>query len=243
MCIDIKTWELLTSTGSFNINSDTTRLYSCHNKGGRGHNSFVDIYISRLVSINSHLTEKSPSNTYLALVFNHQKESLVRVVNQFVQCFNIQAEPKKPSKTLSFKIKQKMKEDYMQTWLKTFGYLFWSHEDSNKLSENAIHLWLKKSFFSSHVQRCLPASRKRKSKYLTNEYTNSNCTSCDNQKETIQDIIASYPNLNALIYLPLWHSKITNVIYQNIVPKEEEKCRQHIWKFYSNGQIVLEERR
>ena len=42
--------------------------------------------------------EKSPSNTYLALVFNHEKESFIRAANQFV------------FKKLSFKIKQKIKE-------------------------------------------------------------------------------------------------------------------------------------
>ena len=41
--IDIKTRKLLTSTGSFHINSDINRLYSYRNKGGRGLNSFVDI--------------------------------------------------------------------------------------------------------------------------------------------------------------------------------------------------------
>ena len=53
--------------------------------------------------------EKSPSNTYLDLVFDHKKESLVRVANEFVQCFDIQAEPNEPPKKLSFEIKQKMK--------------------------------------------------------------------------------------------------------------------------------------
>ena len=82
--IDIKTRKLLTSTGSFHINSDIDRLYNYGNKGGRGLNSLVDIYISRLVSINSHLMEKSPSNSYLDFVFNHEKESLVRVANECV---------------------------------------------------------------------------------------------------------------------------------------------------------------
>ena len=56
--VDIKTRKLLTLTGSFHINSNIDRLYSYRNKGGRGLNSLVDIYISRLVSINSHLMEK-----------------------------------------------------------------------------------------------------------------------------------------------------------------------------------------
>ena len=104
---DIKARKLLMSTGSFHINSDIDRLYSYRNKGGRGLSSFVDIYISGLVSINSHLMEKSPSNTHSALVSNHEKESLIRVANQFAQSLDIQAEPNEPPKKLSFKIKQK----------------------------------------------------------------------------------------------------------------------------------------
>ena len=69
--IDIKIRKLLTATGSFHINSDIDRLYSYHSKGGRGLNSLVDIYISSLVSTNSNIMEKSPSNTYLGLI-KHQ---------------------------------------------------------------------------------------------------------------------------------------------------------------------------
>ena len=246
--IDIKTRKLLTSTGSFHINSDIDRLYSYRNKDGRGLNSLVDIYISRLVSINYNLMEKSPSNTYLALVFNHEKESLVRVANQFAQCFHIQEEPHEPLKKLSFKIKQKMKENHLQTWLKKpqHSYLFRIREDSNQVNETATHLWLKKSSFSSHVEGYLSAiqeeeifTRSLKSKRLTDEHINPNSRLCGNQKETIQHIIASCPNLSASMYLRLRHNKVANVIYQNIVPKEEEKCRQPIREFYSNEQIEI----
>ena len=41
------------------------------------------------------------------------------------------------------------------------------------------------------------------------------------------------------MYLSLRHNKFTNIIYQNIVPKEEGKCRQPIREFYSNEQIEI----
>ena len=50
---------------------------------------------------------KSPSNTYLDLVFDHKKESLVRVANEFVQCFDIQAEPNEPPKNFHLKLNKK----------------------------------------------------------------------------------------------------------------------------------------
>ena len=192
--------------------------------------------------------EKSPCNTYLTLVFNHEKESIVVVANQFVQWFDIKAEPNEPPKKISFKIKQKMKENHLKTWLKKpqHDYLFRSREDSNQVNESGTHLWLKKSSFSSHVEGYLSAiqeeeifTRSLKSKRLTDEHIYPNCRLCVNQKETIQHIIASCPNLSALMYLPLQHNKVTNVIYQNIVPKEEEKCRQTIREFYSNEQLEI----
>ena len=96
--IIIWTKELITSTGSFHVNSDIDRTYSYRNKDARDFNSFVDIYISRLVSINSLLMEELPTKTYLAPIFNREKESLVRVASQFVQCVNVQTKPNEPPK-------------------------------------------------------------------------------------------------------------------------------------------------
>ena len=88
-------------------------------------------------------------------------------------------------------------------------------------------------------------SRKRKysqdhlSQNVTDKHINPNCRLCGNQEETIQHIIASCPNLNTSMHLPLRHNKVANVIYQNIAPKEEEKCRQPIREFYCNEQIKI----
>ena len=246
--MDIKTRKLLTFTGSFHINSDIDRLYSYRDKGGRGLNSLVDIYISRLVSISSHLKEKSPSNTYLSLVLEHEKESLVRVADQLIECFDIDANTNEPPKKLSLKIKQKMKDNHLETWIKKpqHGYLFRTRKDANQVNESATHLWLKTSSFSSHVEGYISAiqeeeifTRSLKAKRLPNEQINPNCRLCGNSKETIQHIIAACPNLSASMYLPLRHNKVANVIYQNIVPKGQNKCRQPIREFYSNEYVEI----
>ena len=77
--IDIKTRKILTSSGSFHINSDIDRLYTPRNKGARGLNCLVAIYISRTVSINHHLKEIAAANPYIDLVLNYEKEGLMRV--------------------------------------------------------------------------------------------------------------------------------------------------------------------
>ena len=73
-----------------------------------------------------------------------------------------------------------------------------SRDNSNQVNENATHLWLKKSSFSSHVEGYISAiqeeeifTRSLNSKLLTDEHINQNCRLCGNQKETIQQVIAS----------------------------------------------------
>ena len=111
-------------------------------------------------------------------------------------------------KWLSFKIKQKMKENHQQTWLQEpqHDYLFRSCKGSNQVNESAAHLWLKNSSFLLHAEGYLSViqkeeifTRSRKSKSLTNEHINPNCRFCGNQKETMQHISASCPSLRASI--------------------------------------------
>ena len=52
-------------------------------------------------------------------------------------------------------------------------------------------------------------------------------------------MIVSCPNLSVSMYVPLQHNKVAIVIYQNIVPKEEEKGRQPIREFCSNEQTEI----
>ena len=60
--MDVETREILSCNGSFHVNSDIDRLYTRHDKGGRGLNSIADVYIARIISISRHLIEKSPTN-------------------------------------------------------------------------------------------------------------------------------------------------------------------------------------
>ena len=130
--IDVKTRKILTSTGSFHVNSDVDRLYTHRNKGGRGLNSLVDIYIARVISISWHLKEKSGSNPYLALVLKHEEGSLIRVANQLTSCFAVEPKETDTAKSLSKQVKEKMKENHLTAWIEKpqHGYLMISHDIS-----------------------------------------------------------------------------------------------------------------
>ena len=124
----MKTRKILTSTGSFHIKSDVDRLYAHRDKGGRGLNSLVDIYIARVISISWHLKEASSSNPYLALVQEHETGSLIRVAKQLTECFDVEPKETDTAKTLSKQVKEKMKDNHLQEWIEKPQPVSYTHQ-------------------------------------------------------------------------------------------------------------------
>ena len=245
--IDIKTRKILTSCGSFHINSDIDRLYAARNKGGRGLNSLVDIFIARIVSISQHLKEAEISNPYIELVVEHEKENLMRVSEQLKTSFGIDTTDTESPKNISMRIKQKMKENHVTTWIKKpqHGYLFRTRKSVGQTNEDLTNSWLKKSTFSSHVEGYICAvqeeeisTRSLKAKRSRGD-ENPNCRLCKNNRETIQHVVAACPKLSASMYLPMRHNKVCNVVYQNIIQKDGENKRHPIQTFYANDEIEV----
>ena len=245
--IDIKTRKILTSTGSFHINSDVDRLYAPRAKGGRGLNSLVDLFISRIVAINHHLKEAASSNIYIKFVVEHEKEKLTRVAEQLQTSFQIDAAETTTPKKLSMDIKRKMKEHHVTTWNNKpqHGYLFRGRQNVENANDDATNMWMRKSTFSSHVEGYLCAiqeeeiaTRALKAKRAKGD-ENPNCRLCKNNRETIQHVVAACPMLSASMYLPLRHNKVCNVVYQNIIQKDSTKKRQPIQTSYANEEIEV----
>ena len=244
--IDIKTRKILTSSGSFHINSDIDRFYTPRNKGGRVLNSLVDIYISRLVSINHHLKEIAPVNPNIDLALKHEKEGLMRVAEQLEVTLGITTSEGKSPKQLSKEIKDEIKENHLTAWKKKpqHGYLFRTRQTVAQVNEDLTNAWMKKSSFSSHVEGYLCAIQEEeistaslKAKRSKNDDENPNCRLCRYNREAIQHVVAACPKLSASMYLPLRHNKVCNVVYQNIIQKGSEKKRQAIQSYYSNDDI------
>ena len=246
--IDVKTRKILTSTGSFHINSNIDRLYSPRNKRGRGLNSLVDIFISRLVSISQHLKTEAPKNTFLASVMKHEDESLNRIAGDLSTCFNITVNEFDSPKIASMKIKQRLKEHHLQTWndKKQHGYLFRTRNTVDQIDVDLTNGWMKKSTFSSHVEGYVCAIQEEeiftndmKAKRMREEHLNPNCRMCKSSRETIQHVIASCPRLSASMYLPWRHNKVANIVYQNIIAKEPQSKRRPIQEVYVDGDIEV----
>ena len=241
--IDVKTRKILTATGNFHVNSDVDRLYTHRQKGGRGLNSLVDIYIARVISISNHLKEKAGTNPYLALVLEHEERSLIRVADQLTTCFEIEPKEDDTPKTISKQVKEKMKENHLLAWVEKpqHGYLMRTRKDVERCHDIATNGWLKKSTFSSHVEGYLCAVQEEeiftnalRTKRLKDEPTKAYCRLCRHNKETIQHIIAACPRLSVSMYLPWRHNKVANIVYQTIHPKADERTRQPIREVYAD---------
>ena len=244
--MDVKTRKILTSTGSFHINSDIDRLYSHRSKGGRGLNSLVDIFISRTMSISYHLKEMAESNIFLSLVLNHEQERLIRVADELAVCLDIQPN-QETNKKVAKQVKERIKDNHLQAWIKKpqHGYLMRTRLQITDKNESASNTWMKKSTFSSHVEGYLCAIQEEeiftnalKSKRLKGDVS-ANCRKCKSSPETIQHVIACCPRLSASMYLPWRHNKVANIIYQNVIPKADERKRQPIQESFSNKDVDI----
>ena len=127
--IDIQTRKLLSLNGSFHV-SDVDRLYTLRSLGGRGLNSVVDIYISRLNSLSVHIKQAAQKHQFIKQVMEHETNSLLRVSNELLTAFQIDTNEDTIPKSLSAKIKMEMKKNHQKSWLEKIqhGYLFKQRE-------------------------------------------------------------------------------------------------------------------
>ena len=145
-------------------------------------------------------------------------------------------------------MKDKVKENHLQTWKEKpqHGYLMRTREDLTQKNETASNAWMKRSTFSSHVEGYLCAIQEEeiftnalKSRGVKDVEVDANCRRCRNSKETIQHVVAACPRLSASMYLPWRHNKVANIIYQNVIPKNEGNKRQPIRESFANTDIEI----
>ena len=150
--LDIKTRKILTASGSFHINSDVDRLYCYRKNGGRGLNSIVDTFISRIVSLSLHLKNPRYDNRFLKHVLTHETERLIRVAENLLSNFSVEfqegiQEAENSTKVVNMAIKRKIKENHLHEWIcKTqHGYLERSRKNVPNIDKNNTEIWLKKA--------------------------------------------------------------------------------------------------
>ena len=242
--MDVKTRKILSCNGSFHVNSDIDRLYTRRDKGRRGLNSIVDVYIARIISISRHLIGKSLTNKYLNLVLNHEQPTSIRPVNELLETFNI-CSNSTHSKKIMLNIKNLIKSNHHECWLKKseHGYLFRSYDNIQNKNEKLNNELLKKGNLSSHVEGyiCTIQEEEINACYLKLKRNNNIkpvCRLCKQQNKTIQHVVASCPSISSSMYLPFHHDKVAYVIYkQMLTNKRDEKV--YVQEFYKDDSIEV----
>ena len=195
--LDIKTRKILTASGSFHINSDVDRLYCYRKNGGRGLNSIVDTFISRIVSLSLHLKNPRYDNRFLKHVLTHETERLIRVAENLLSNFSVEfqegiQEAENSTKVVNMAIKRKIKENHLHEWIcKTqHGYLERSRKNVPNIDKNNTEIWLKKAPLSSHIEGYIFAIQEEE--INTNLLVakrdgdrNTNCRLCKKEKKSI----------------------------------------------------------
>ena len=167
---------------------------------------------------------------------------------QLTGCFEVEVKETDNAKSISKQVKEKMKENHRDAWIKKpqHGFLMRTRKGVQQEDDKATNAWLKKSSFSSHVEGYLCAIQEEeistnalKAKRSKEEHIDASCRLCKKDKETIQHVIACCPRLSASMYLPWRHNKVANVVYQSIHPKTDGKSRQPITEVYSDDDVEI----
>ena len=225
--IDIKTRKILCMTGSFHRNSDINRLYCNRNKEGRGLNSVVDTYTTRIISLSIHLLKQSDSHKYLKAVLEHENDNIMRQSRGFQTELQLDFREVEPREA-SLKAKEVLKEKHHEAWSKKpqHYFLFKSRKQVKTIDSKKTTLWLGKANISSHMEGYCCAIqeeeinthglKQRRCEDKENEIHQLKCRICHKEKESIQHVLACCPRLRIPMYLPTRHNAVAKRIYHLI---------------------------
>ena len=224
--IDIKTRKIMTISGSFHRNSSVDRLYATRAEGGRGLNSVVDIFLSRVVSVAEHLREQEKKHPFLAEVYRHEKDKTVRLANEICNSFEIHIEEDPNPKKLSQNVRDKMKKGHSTAWQEKpqHGYVHRKQSAMPSYDKTLSQRWLNDNNMTSHVEGYLCAIQEQeirtrlldKQRNITVDNNDGRCRHCKSADESIFHILAACDKLSASLYLPVRHDEVAKLIYNEI---------------------------
>ena len=244
--IDKKTRKILCMTGNFHHSSDKDRLYLKRIDRGRGLKCFKESYIVRIVGLKRHIERDRNRNHYLENVYDHKKEGIVRIGQEYERLYlkeeteEIEGEPL-VSKTITDKIKRRLNGKRKEDWLKKpqHGYLNKKIKENENTDQTTSDIWIKEGKFSSHVEGFLfaikeqeidtRAPRKMREKNKDVRATlHMNCWLCGRTEESIFHIISSCSYLSRSLYLHARHNPVAKVVYEELRWELMTVRKQHI---------------
>ena len=235
--IDIKTRKLLCMSGNFHRNSSPDRLYSPRKSGGRGMNSVLDIYVTRVISLAIHIVNVSHTSKYIREVMRHEEEKLIRVSNEIRGALGNEVEitdnDLEDAKKVSAAVKSQLKTNHTarSKSMAQHGLVKRKQCEVEDHDEQLTNCWLNEHNIPGHIEgyifaiqeqeintRALQKSREQKD----NIQFNTTCRYCHRAKEDIFHILASCDYLSASLYLPVRHDEVGKVIFNELVKMDEE---------------------
>ena len=236
--IDIKTRKIMTLTGSFHRNSSVDRLYSPRIEGGRGLNSVLDIFLSRIVSVTEHLRQQINTHPYLREVYRHEGGKLVRLSDEICRSFNIEKEDEPNPRKLSKNVRDTMNTAHSAAWQgkPQHGYVHRNQTSQPSYDKVLSNKWLTDNYMTSHVEGFLCAMQEQeirtrlldKQRNIGEGETKRKCRHCNAVDESIFHLLSSCGKLSASLYLPVRHNEVAKDVYNELTSNHQ--CTNYINK-------------
>ena len=148
--LDIMTRKVLTMAGAFHRASDVDRLYVERNRGGRGIRSIEDLFEIRMVGLAKHLEEIGKRHSVLRLVDMHEKDTIRRLAEDFVERRQVYQQ--------SSNVKKGTRKEHEEKWSdkQTHGYLQKTLSRDDTIDMKKTNKWLNLRLFA-HAEGYLSA--------------------------------------------------------------------------------------
>ena len=211
-------------TGAFHMAGDVDRLYVERKKGGRRLRSVEDMYEIRTVGLKKHLDEVSKNHSLLSLVENHETDKIGQLGEEFIQ--------RRKEFQESSNVKQGTQKEHENSWKEkvTHGFLEKKLEHDEMVDMNRTNKWLNLRL-TAHMEGFIAAAQeqelrtketqKRREKDLGKKKTmDTKCRICNQQPESVYNVICSCPVLAPTLYLDVRHNQVAKILYQEAIKNE-----------------------
>ena len=176
-----------------------------------------DLYESRIITLKEHLIEASQKNSILAVVEKREKESIIRLGNEFERRIReAQGEGK---------IKDCMRKEQEKAWKQkvTHGYMQSKLEEMEEIDMKETNNWLQLRL-TSHMEGYINAfqeqeldtkeTRKRRKKdQEKKKLIDTSCRVCGERGESVYHLVSNCSILLPTLYLAVRHNQVARILY------------------------------
>jgi hypothetical protein len=201
-------------------------------QAGRGVNSILDMFYTRLINLAHHLRERARVNRYLAEVVAHEEQRLLRYTDELISAVGIPPpNPGMENQYLSAAVKSRLQAGHVRAWTEKTMHGYSKREAEKMTSRDAVvsNGWTRSLKLTSHLEGYLCAIQEQEieTRHLQQmrasnpDQINSLCRYCKTKPESITHIVGSCSALSASLYLPIRHDAVAKTLYNSIIRIEK----------------------